>query len=181
MLGFLDDINKQTAQLPTPEADQVWMKILPTYHKEESLGPVTFDGEILPLTRSVVRINAVYHGAFNGGHAFRQSPARLSMNRRNVTNRNEHDPLYTLVNNGTDPAALRFDIPTGFLSNWSTENVYCHYVPVPTNPEDQSPEDTLDFEPMYYNSIISKAMMLVNVGSQDYQQAETMQLLTGAN
>lgn len=179
MLGIIDDVVKQAAALPNDQADAIWMKMFPTYHVDEDLGPVAASDTTLGISRSVVRINVVY-SEFGGGHPFLESTPRM-MKRYNRTSFLKHDPRYALINNGTDPAAIRVFVPVEYVSTFPTDHVWCHYIPVPTDPSTQAPEDTLDFEPMYYNSILNKANMLLMAGNQDYQSAEAMQMLIGGN
>lgn len=180
MLAFIEDVQMQSIQLPVEQADEIWTRIFPTYHLNTNLGPVATDGVVKPLTRSAVRINAVYHSLDGTGQVFRESTARRSLNYKNSISQVQHDPLYTLVNDGANPTALRFDLPAGYTANslWTAADVYCHYIPVPIDPETQGTEDTLDFEPMYWNSIINRAARFAGADTQD---PETMQMIAGAN
>jgi hypothetical protein len=172
MLAFMEDVVQQTAPLPRTQADEVWGKMFPTMLVDDNLGPVTGTRTQGLLTRKPVRILSVATRTTTPT-PFRDSTQRLLQGRLNTINQQSFDPSYTMFAPvSPDVAIVELYAPTAFVTAYGSDDVHCLYVPTPLNPEDQDPEDELDFEPFYLNGIINRANMMAHQDNQDPMGAQ---------
>lgn len=179
MLSLFEDVTKQTATLPLDQSREIWSTMFPTYMIEDTVGPVTTNEFEADLTRKPVFIHSVYTDANPFNVVWRKETPGLFNSRPSQYHQNFSDPHYTLIP-GTI-ARLRMNVPSGYTTDHSLNNVKVHYVPLPTDPEDQVPEDEMDFEPTYMDGIINRANIYARADSQDVQAAETFMNISGSN
>ena len=183
MLKVLANIVKQTAALPKSTQDEVLSRILPTYRREYSDFKPLLPNYDYELDEQIVHMySVVVHGLLGTDTrpvVYTQKSSHGVATATSDLHGMIADPMYTLKMNATMDKAivsLYTDADTWerVLPNLLLHTTTCSYIPVPKNPANQASEDMLDFEPTLYESVLTTALLLGRIDSQDFTDIQAL-------
>lgn len=126
------------------------------------------------LSRRPIAVISVFN---DSGVQFRQETlSRFHNNVAHPYHAGQQDPTFAIYtpqavagtnSYGNGTVILR---ATGNYQNkWGGSPHFITYVPTPTNPADQTPEQVLDFEPILYDKVLNTANTFAKIDSQEGQ------------